>query len=147
MATLDDIIEPAVTALGFELVGTQPMSEGQRQVIRVFVDGPNGVTIEDCAKISRQVGAVMDVEEPIKGNFRLEVSSPGIQRPLFKLPHYVKYVGQRVKVRLHRPVNNQRNYVAVLMGVDGSEISLETDNGVVKVNFEDIQKGRLVIDV
>ncbi len=147
MATLDDIIEPAVTTLGFELVGTQPVNEGHMQVIRVFVDGPNGITIDDCAKISRQIGAVMDVEEPIKGNYRLEVSSPGIQRPLFKLPHYVKYVGQRVKVRLHRPVNNQRNFVGALLSVDGSELSLETDNGIVKVNFEDIQKGRLVVDV
>ena len=99
--SLEAIIEPAVTAFGYELLGCESVSAGKGQrLLRVYVDSARGVTIDECAKISRQISAVLDVEDPIKGRYYLEVSSPGIERPLFTVAQCQRYLGQTVSVRL-----------------------------------------------
>lgn len=146
MVNLNDIIEPAVAALGFELVGVESLQEGKERILRVYVDGASGVGVDDLTALSRQISAVLDVEDPIAGHYRLEVSSPGLERGLFRLEHFVKYVGHKVKLRLKYPVDGQRNFVAFLVEVDGQEIQLKTTEGEIKIAYADVSKAHLVVD-
>ena len=100
---LQEILEAAVTTLGFELVGVDYIAQGHRSVVRVYIDSEVGVTVDDCARVSRQVSAILDVEEPIRSEYTLEVSSPGIERPLFTLAHYQRFIGRAVDIRLRFP--------------------------------------------
>jgi ribosome maturation factor RimP len=88
--SLRNIIEPAVESLGYELVHVERTNQGSNQVLRVYIDAPGGILVDDCALVSRQLGLVLDVEDPISGNYLLEVSSPGIDRPLVTHEHFVK---------------------------------------------------------
>ncbi|MEN9461286.1 MAG: ribosome maturation factor RimP, partial [Pseudomonadota bacterium] len=102
---LQQLFEPAVTALGYELVGVERLSFGRRgALLRVYIDSPTGITVDDCGRVSHQISGILDVEEPIKSDYTLEVSSPGLDRPLFALEHYVRFVGKEVSLRLHRPI-------------------------------------------
>ena len=146
LKTLNHLIEPAVSALGYELVGCE-LSGGLkgRKLLRVYVDGPNGVTLDACASISRQIGAVLEVEDPIRGAYYLEVSSPGLERPLFTLAHYQRFIGRRIKVRLRMAEEARRNFAGVLTAVEGEELTLTLDDGEqIRLAFCDIEKGNLV---
>ena len=146
MVNLDNIIEPAVVALGFELVGVESVQDGSTQVVRVYVDGPNGIGVDDLAQLSRQISAVLDVEDPLPGAYRLEVSSPGIERGLFKLAHFESFIGHKVKVRLKSAVEGRRNVVAMLSRVNGQDIWLDTTEGEIKIAYTNVAKARLVVD-
>jgi len=146
MVNLDNIIEPAVVALGFELVGVESVQDGSTQVVRVYVDGPNGIGVDDLAQLSRQISAVLDVEDPLSGAYRLEVSSPGIERGLFKLAHFESFIGHKVKVRLKSAVEGRRNVVAMLSRVDNQDIWLDTTEGEIKITYSNVAKARLVVD-
>ena len=144
LAQVQALIAPTVETAGLELYGCEfhPSTQGARLV--VYIDHVNGVTLDDCAKISRQLGALLDVEDPISGRYELEVSSPGLDRPLLSLPHYERVLGERIKIRLSRARNNQRNFVGVLKAVAGEEIRLLlTDNSELVVSFGDIEKANL----
>jgi ribosome maturation factor RimP len=97
---LHNLIEPVVESLGCELWGLEYLTQGRYTTLRIFIDGPNGVSLDDCEKVSRQVSAVMDVEDPIDGEYTLEVSSPGMDRPLYTAAHYARYLGETVNLRL-----------------------------------------------
>ena len=146
MVNLDNIIEPAVAALGYELVGIESVQEGKSRLLRVYVDGENGIGLDDLADLSRQVGAVLDVENPISGAYRLEVSSPGIERGLFRLAHFEKYVGHKVKVRLKAAVGDRRNVVAVIRYVDGDNIGLDASGDELVIHYGNVAKARLIVD-
>src|SRR5437870_3087505 len=112
---LNQIIAPAVAALGYELVGCELAQDSGRQILRVYVDGENGITLDGCAAVSRQISAVLDVEDPIKGRFLLEVSSPGLERPLFSLAHYQRFIGHKAKLRLRQPQEDgRRNFTGII---------------------------------
>src|SRR5690554_4251416 len=96
---LQELVAPAVEALGFELWGLEYHSRNRQTLLRIFIDGPDGVTVDDCAAVSRQISAVMDVEDPIAGEYTLEVGSPGLDRPLYTLEQFQRYVGEPVKLR------------------------------------------------
>lgn len=108
---LTNLIEPVVAGLGYELLGIEYISQGRHSVLRLYIDSEQGIGLGDCEQVSRQVSGVMDVEDPLKGQYVLEVSSPGLDRPLFKAEHYVRYIGETVRIRLRRPVDNQRKFV------------------------------------
>lgn len=146
MVNLDNIIEPAIASLGYQLVGVESVQDGSTQVVRVYVDGPNGVGLDDLAQLSRQISAVLDVEDPLSGAYRLEVSSPGIERGLFRLAHFESFVGHKVKVRLKSAVEGRRNVVAMLSRVDGQDIWLDTTEGEIKIAYANVAKARLVVD-
>ncbi|OGT45440.1 MAG: hypothetical protein A3E83_00055 [Gammaproteobacteria bacterium RIFCSPHIGHO2_12_FULL_41_20] len=135
--------------MGYEFVGCEHAQEGRQRVLRIYIDKPSGVTVTDCSLVSRQAGAMLDVEDLIPSKYTLEVSSPGINRPLFELAHYQKYIGSRVKIRLHFPVNQRRQFSGVLVGVDGEDISLLVDNDETNtvLSFANIERAHVVAEI
>ncbi len=141
---IEQIIEPAVTALGFELLGIDFVSQGRHSLIRLYIDSENGVDVENCADVSRQVSAVLDVEDPIKGEYTLEVSSPGIERPLFKPEHFSLVVDQTIAVRLSIPLNGRRKFKGELTEVHEDGITIVFDDSEIRIGFNEIDKANLV---
>jgi len=140
-----DLLAPTVSALGYELLGIEYLAQGRHSLLRVYIDSPTGVGLEDCEAVSHQVSGVLDVEDPIKGQYSLEVSSPGLDRPLFKPEHFARFSGQKVKVRLHLPRDGQRNFHGRIAAVDGSEIYISMDDGSqLSLSMNDIDKAHLV---
>ncbi|MCB1827893.1 MAG: ribosome maturation factor RimP [Coxiellaceae bacterium] len=143
---LERIIEPAVSALGFELVGFELIQSGNSNTLRVYVDGENGIDIDAITQVSRQISAVMDVEEPITSRYILEVSSPGLDRPLYRLKDYQRFVGRSVKLRLRIPKEgDRRNYAGELVSVEDEQITLRMESGeTITVTIGEIDKANLV---
>lgn len=122
------LIEPVVTAMGYELVGVEYLSRGRQPLVRLFIDTDEGITLDDCEKVSRQVSGVLDVEDPIRGEYTLEVSSPGLDRPLFTGAHFERFTGYRARIRLGIPQAGRRNFSGVIAGVrDGMVIMVDGD--------------------
>lgn len=145
--TLRDRLAPLVNTMGYEFVGCEYHGQGRYSVLRIYIDNQNGVTLDDCSKVSQQVSAVLDVEDPIHGRYSLEVSSPGLDRPLFEITHYQKQIGNRIKLRLFTPVQNQRNFVGVLLRVEENTIYLLVNGEEKKLSFFDIEKANVVADI
>lgn len=143
---LRQIIAPAVEVLGYEFVGCEMHSQPGRTVLRVFIDGPNGISVDDCAKASRQISASLDVEDPIRGRYNLEVSSPGLERPLYTAQHYRRFVGHPVRVRLRVPRDGQRQYRGLIEQVEGELITVNVDKVQWMFNLDEIEKANLIAD-
>lgn len=137
---LESLIEQVVSGLGFELVDVELSPKGR--LFRVFIDIERGITVDDCATVSNQLTRVFEVENIDYD--RLEVSSPGLDRPLKKLADFERFAGQEIQLRLSLPVNNQRNYAGVLQGVRDGAVALATDKGELLFPFDDVEKARLV---
>lgn len=118
---LMQLLQPAVELLGFELVGVE-YHPGATALLRVYIDHPEGITVDDCATVSHQVSGVLDVEDPIADAYTLEVSSPGVDRPLFRAADYQRFAGERVRVQLATLVAGRRRVRGVLLGVDGDDV-------------------------
>jgi ribosome maturation factor RimP len=144
---LDKIIEPVVKGFGCELWGFDYRAFNNSALLRVYIDKEDGVTLGDCASVSHQLSGVLDVENLIDVAYTLEVSSPGIERPLLKLDHYRMFVGERVKLRLKWPVEEQRNFVGILRSTDEERIKLMLGDREVQIPVEAISRGRLLVDV
>jgi ribosome maturation factor RimP len=143
---LQQIIAPAVAALGYELVGCELHRQQGMSLLRVYVDRPTGVSLDDCAKISRQISAVLDVEDPISGRYHLEVSSPGLERPLFTSEHFRQFIGRKVNVLLRQPQNGRRRYRGVIQAVNGEQITLIVDDAMVVISHDNVDKANLIAD-
>lgn len=135
-----NLIEQTVQGLDYELVDFESSPRGR--LMRVFIDSPNGITVDDCATVSNQLTRIFEVEN-IEYD-RLEVSSPGLDRPLKKAADFERFAGQDVQLRLRMPIANQRNFAGVLQGLKDGVVTLETEKGPVEVPFEEIEKARLV---
>ncbi|MGL4447947.1 ribosome maturation factor RimP [Shewanella sp.] len=148
MATLEsrlvEMLKVPVEALGFQLWGIEYVQAGKHSTLRVFIDGENGINIEDCANASRQVSAVLDVEDPISTEYTLEVSSPGVDRPLFTAEQYAAYVGEDVKVQLTMPVAGSRNLKGAISKVEGQMLSLNVNGKELVVALDNIRKGNVI---
>jgi ribosome maturation factor RimP len=129
---------------GFELWGIEFFQQGRHSVLRLFIDGPDGVSVEGCAQVSHQVSGVLDVEDPIAGEYTLEVSSPGWDRPLFTLAQYGRFVGDEVAVRLASPLNSRRKYKGVVQQITDDAVQLLCDGVEVSIPFAMIDKGNVV---
>ena len=148
VAQLQQFIAPVVEAAGLELYGCEFQAGPQRSRLIVYIDHVDGVKLDDCAKISRQIGAILDVEDPIGGRYELEVSSPGIDRPLLTLPHFERVAGEKVKLKISQAHNNQRNFVGILKSVAGDQITVLLDDGSdLVVAFTEIEKAKLISDL
>lgn len=142
-STLNDQLLSIVNAMGYEFVG----AEMQGRVLQLFIDKENGVGLDDCSRVSRQVSAMLDVENPIQGHYILEVSSPGLDRPLFELTHYKKQLGKRIKVHMQAPINRRRKFVGMLLRVVDNDIHLLVDEEEVVLPFSEIEKANVIADI
>jgi len=142
---LTNLIEPVVEGLGYELLGIEYISQGRHSVLRLYIDSEQGIGLGDCEQVSRQVSGVMEVEDPLKGQYVLEVSSPGVDRPLFKAEHYICHIGHTVRIRLRRPQDKQRKFRGVLVEADEQGILLrDVENGQeTRLAYNDIEKANL----
>jgi ribosome maturation factor RimP len=143
-STLKALLQPVVEALGCELWGLQLESGGKRKLLRIYIDREEGIGVEDCERVSRQSGAVLDVEDAISGEYVLEVSSPGMDRPLYELGQYERYIGEDVSLRLRFAYDGRRNFKGRLMGVDGDEIVLVVADTEYLFPVEGIDKANVV---
>lgn len=143
---LTQLLSPAVEGLGFELVGIEYVPQGKQSLLRVYIDSPDGVTIENCSRVSHQISGVLDVEEPIAGHFSLEVSSPGIDRPLFKREHFERFTGSKVKVKLNHAIQGKRNIVGILEKIEGEDVYIQADDAdeIYQVQLDDIDKANVI---
>ncbi|MEW9796623.1 ribosome maturation factor RimP [Alteromonas sp. CYL-A6] len=148
MARLEDklteMLEPGVEALGFELVGIEYVRAGKHSILRVFIDHENGINVDDCAEVSYQVSAILDVEDPISTEYNLEVSSPGMDRPLFKEKHFKNAVGEVVQIRLAMPMDNRRNFKGTLLSCEEGVVSIEVDGQQFQLAVANIEKANVV---
>jgi ribosome maturation factor RimP len=138
------MLRPAVEEVGKELLGIEFISAGQHSVLRLFIDHENGIDVDDCAEVSRQVGALLDVEDPISTKYNLEVSSPGLDRPLFTLEHYKQFVGEIIKIKLFERYSGRKNFIGVLNVVHDEEVEIGCEEEKYSVPFRLIERARLV---
>lgn len=141
---LVELVAPVAEALGYELWGVEYLSHAKQSIVRIYIDRADGVNIDDCAKLSRQVSGIFDVEDPIMGEYTLEVSSPGMDRPLFKLDQYQQYIGSQVKVRLRTAFEGRRNFTGQLTGVEGDDVVVAVDENEYLLPFELIDKANII---
>jgi len=145
---LTQLVASAVEPLGYELLGLEYISQGHHSVIRVFIDLPRGILLEDCERASHQISAVLDVEDPISSEYSLEVSSPGLDRPLFTLAHFARFLGQAVKLRLHVPVEGRRKFSGTILGIEDDRVRIGSADSDEQWLFsmQNIEKANLIAE-
>lgn len=145
--SIESLLQPVVEAAGCEWVGGE-FRGGPDGLLRVYIDTPDGVTLDDCTRISDALSGVLDVEDPFPGFYRLEVSSPGVERPMFRASDFAKVHGQKVRVRLHRPLAQRRRFDGVVTAVEGEQISV-TIEGVAEMftfPYAEVERAHLVFE-
>lgn len=140
---IDKILQPGAEALGYELVAVE-LSGGDISIVRVYIDSEEGVTVTDCAKASRQFSAILDVEDPISNRYTLEVSSPGLDRPLAKAKHFIDVVGQDVKIRMATLINGRRRFTGTLVEANEEFAVVEVDGEQTELPYIEMDRARLV---
>lgn len=141
---IQQLIEPSVVGLGYRLWGIQQISQGRHSTLRIYIDSENGITVDDCAKVSHQVSSILDVEDPINDRYTLEVSSPGLDRPLFTLEQYHLYIGQWLKLSLRVPFEGRRRFAGVLTAIEDDEVIIQVEDEEYVLPFETIEKANIV---
>jgi|TARA_Y100001934_G_C12134055_1_gene669271 ribosome maturation factor RimP len=141
---LNELLGPVVESMGYTFWGLEYLSQGKDTVLRVFIDHENGITVDDCAAVSRQISSVMDVEDPISQVYNLEVSSPGMDRPVFTLEQYASLAGNIIDVRLRMAFDGRRKFKGQLIGVEQEDIVLRVDDNEYLLPIELIEKANVV---
>ncbi len=139
-----ELVAPTIEALGCECWGVEYLSQGKHSKLRVYIDKADGVTIEDCEAVSRQISDLLDVDETITSQYVLEVSSPGLDRILFQPEQYAHYVGEVVDVRLNYPFEGRRRFVGTLSGVEDDQAVVQVDQMEYVLPLENVQRARIV---
>jgi len=143
---IETLITPSLTSMGFELVKVTMMDGKKSQTLQIMAERPDGtINVDDCAAISRQVSAILDVEDVLSAAYRLEVSSPGIDRPLVKLSDYPKYTGHTAKVETVLPIDGRKRFTGAIKAVEGENVILTVDGKDHSLPFIDIQSAKLVL--
>ncbi|ARD17934.1 ribosome maturation factor RimP [Edwardsiella piscicida] len=140
---LTEMITAPVEALGFELVGIE-FIRGRHSTLRIYIDSEEGITVDNCADVSHQVSAVLDVEDPISVAYYLEVSSPGMDRPLFTAEHYTHFLNEEVTLVLRMAMQNRRKWQGIIKAVDGEMITVTVDGKDEVFALSNVQKANLV---
>ncbi len=139
------LIEPIVTGLGYEVVDIEFKPHPKNGLLRVYIDQPRGIQLEDCEVVSRQISAMLDVEDPIPGHFNLEISSPGLDRPLRKMEDFERFAGETVKIKMGMPdLEGRRNFTGKLLGVKDDEVLVEVDGETHYLAYGGIDRARIV---
>lgn len=141
---LIEMLEAPVEALGYELVGLTFVRAGEHSTLRVFIDHENGILVDDCAEVSRQVSAVMDVEDPITVPYNLEVSSPGLERPLFKAEHYQQFIGHEALIVLKIAMGDRRKWKGIIQSIESEVVTVVVDGDAENFALSNISKANLV---
>ena len=142
---LKQLLQPVVEALGCQLWGLDLQAGGKTKLLRIYIDrAEDGIGIEDCEKVSRQSSAILDVEEAINGEYILEVSSPGMDRPLYELDQYQQFIGEDISLRLRFPYEGRRNFKGRLTAVDGDEVVVVVADNEFLFPVEGIEKANVV---
>jgi len=141
---LEELMTSVVEGLGYQLLGIVEASAGRRRILRVYIDSEDGISVEDCEKVSHHVSDLLDVEDLIRGSYILEVSSPGLDRPLFKARDYVRFSGHRIRVRTERMIEGRRNLVGKLVGIDDAGIQLQVDEQILHIPLDGIERARVI---
>jgi ribosome maturation factor RimP len=145
ITTMWGFAKPLLADMGMELVEIQFRREGHGWVLRLFIDKEGGVAIDDCAAVSREIGAYLEVEDLIDHAYHLEVSSPGLERPLKKREDFNRFAGKLARIKLLEPVAGQRVLVGILRGMEGESVVLALDGETVQIGMENIAKARLTL--
>ncbi len=163
MSVQDDLsrlIRPVIEAMGFEYVGLEYLSNPKNRLVRIYIDRePEGISVDDCAAVSNEVSALLDVEDPVSGHYSLEVSSPGVERPLFEPEHYRRFAGERARVHLYAPLgdghddgrdnrrDNRRKLTGTIVAADDDRVVIEVDGENIALAFDDIRRANLKPDM
>ncbi|MGY6274837.1 ribosome maturation factor RimP [Methylomonas sp. MgM2] len=140
---LVELIEPIVEGLGYECVGIEYNPHPKHGMLRVYIDSENGILLDDCTKVSHQLSGMLDVEDPIQGEYQLEISSPGEDRPFFKLSQFERFIGSTVSVHLFKPIESRRKITGLIQAVEGENVVLQEGERTIKVPFQAMSKARL----
>lgn len=140
---IEELLNPGAQALGYEIVAVE-MSGGDTSIVRIYIDAEGGINVEDCAKASRQFSAILDVEDPISNRYNLEVSSPGMDRPLAKPQHFKSVVGEEVKIKMATLVNGRRRFTGQLIEATDDFAVVEVDGEQSELPYSEMDKARLV---
>lgn len=143
---LHSIVRRVVEQLGYQCWGIEFSAGKRRGLLRVFIDHPEGVTHDDCSSVSHQLSGVLDVEDPIRQPYTLEISSPGIERPLLEIEHYRRYAGSRARVNCYAPISGRRKFVGRIGAVQERVVTLETSDGCVEIPVDGIKRANLVFE-
>ncbi len=141
---LVNLIEPIVEGMGYECVGVEYVPHGKNGLLRIYIDSESGILLDDCTRVSHQVSGVLDVEDPISNNYQLEVSSPGVDRPFFKLAQFEKYIGSQVQLNLFKPVNKKRRVIAQIKTIKDGKVQFLVDDELLEIPLSAMSKARLV---
>lgn len=145
-ATIEEIVSPIVDAKGFEIVDIEYVKEAGEYYLRVFLDKEGGISLNDCETVSRELSEILDVKDPIKDNYFLEVSSPGLDRPLKKDKDFVRYQGRDVEIKLYKPINGSKQFEGELVGLtEDKNIKVIIDENEVEFNKKEVALVRLAI--
>lgn len=140
------LIEPVLQEMGFELVDIEYLSENGRWILRIYVDKEGGITVDECARVSKELGDLIDVKELFLNEYIMEVSSPGLNRALKKEKHIIQSIGKKIKVRMAVPTNGRRNFTGHLRNFQNGTLSLETKDQLFSLNWRNVEKAKLVYD-
>ncbi|MCY1458852.1 Ribosome maturation factor RimP [compost metagenome] len=138
------MLAPVVEALGYQCWGIEFLSQGRHSLLRVYIDHENGILVDDCEKVSRQISGVLDVEDPISSEYTLEVSSPGMDRPLFTLEQFAAHAGELVKIKLRSPFEGRRNFQGLLRGVEEQDVVVLIEDREFLLPIESIDKANII---
>jgi ribosome maturation factor RimP len=141
---IEQLIEAPIESLGYEVVGVEYNKNGHDAILRIYIDSEQGISIEDCERVSHQVSGILDVEEPITVAYSLEVSSPGFDRPLFKARDFERFAGSEAKIAMKLPINGRRNFKGILQGFSDGNVLIEVDGEVYDLPLTKLAKARLI---
>ena len=141
---IQQLLQPIVNDAGYQLWGCEYLAQGKHSLLRVYIDKEGGIGIADCELVSRQISAVLDVEDPIKSNYSLEVSSPGIPRPLFEKEHFERYLGHDVELKLYKLLNGKRKFEGTIQSVNNNSLTLSVDGEKLELLLSQIVKANLI---
>lgn len=142
---IEQLIRPTVESMGYVLWGCEYLAQGKHSLLRVYIDKADGIHVDDCQNVSHQVSAILDVDDPIPGNYSLEVSSPGIPRPLFQGYQYQQYVGLEVQIKLYKPVAGKRKFVGTIVSANDETLVLMVNTEQQEFPFSTIVKANLTV--
>jgi ribosome maturation factor RimP len=141
---LSDMFEPVIESMAYELVCVELTGSGNGTILRVYIDAEKGITVDDCQAVSYQLSGILEVEEPLQSRYALEVSSPGLDRPLVKPEHFKQFIGDLVKIRSTEAVLGRKNFKGILESFDGEHLCVAVDNEVYEIPFDIVEKANLV---